>query len=93
MMTVFLGQSVQAAGDSLTEFKRIPTQFIAALGNPESTSGSDAQSWGLWHLDPGPRGVRLNNYDSLKAAGGVAPAQWQFDSRKKRNGRIQAASV
>jgi hypothetical protein len=80
MMTVFLGQSVQAAGDSLTEFKRIPTQFIAALGNPESTSGSDAQSWGLWHLDPGPRGVRLNNYDSLKAAGGVAPAQWQFDS-------------
>ena len=36
--------------------------------------------WGLWRLDPGPRGVRLANYEKLKAAGGVAPAQWKFDS-------------
>ena len=60
-------------------FKRIPTQYIAALGNSAATSGTDAQSWGLWPLDPGPRGVRLDSYTELKAAGGVAPANWNFD--------------
>ena len=75
-----LVQSVLAAGDSQTKFKRIPTQFIAALGDPGATSGNGAQSWGLWRLDPGPRGVWLNNYEQLEAAGGVTPAQWKFDS-------------
>ena len=75
-----LGQSAQAAGDIQTKFKRIPTQFIAALGDPDATSGSNAQLWGLWREDPGPRGVRLGRYERLKAAGGVAPAQWEFDS-------------
>ncbi len=74
-----LGQSVHAAGDR-TKFKRISTQFIAALGDPDATSGSNAQLWGLWRQDPGPRGVRLGRYERLKAAGGVAPAQWEFDS-------------
>lgn len=59
--------------------QNIPTQYIAALGDPGATSGSGAQSWGLWPLDPGPRGVELNNYDQLKEAGGVAPARWRFD--------------
>jgi hypothetical protein len=54
-------------------------QFIAALGDPGATSGSGAQSWGLWPLDPGPRGVELNSYKRLKDAGGVAPARWKFD--------------
>ena len=54
-----LGQSAQALDDDATEFRRIPTQFIAALGDPGATSGSGAQLWGLWRLDPGPRGVRL----------------------------------
>ena len=62
------------------KFKRIPTQFIAALGDRKATSGSNAQSWGLWRLDPGPRGVWLDDYEQLKAAGGVAPARWEFDS-------------
>ena len=75
-----LAQSVNAAGDGGTKFKRIPTQFIAALGNPDATSGRGAQSWGLWRLDPGPRGVRLDSYEQLKATGGFAPAQWKFDS-------------
>jgi hypothetical protein len=30
-------------------------------------------------VDPGPRGVRLSSYETLKAAGGVAPAAWTFD--------------
>ena len=61
-------------------FKRIPVQFIAALGEPEATSGSNAQDWGLWRFDPGPRGVRLSRYDSLQKSGGVAPAGWRFDN-------------
>ena len=75
-----LVQSAHATGDSQTKFKRIPTQFIAALGDPGATSGNGAQSWGLWRLDPGPRGVWLKNYEQLEAAGGVTPAQWKFDS-------------
>jgi len=62
-----------------TVIKPIPTQFIAALGDPGATSGTGAESWGLWPEDPGPRGVRLSGYEALKAEGGVAPAQWKFD--------------
>jgi hypothetical protein len=60
-------------------FKQIPTQFIAALAEPSASSGSGAQFWGIWHLDPGPRGVGIGRYERLKSAGGVAPAQWKFD--------------
>ena len=70
---------IHAAGGGQTKFQRISTQFIAALGDPAATSGSGAQSWGLWPLDPGPRGVELKNYQRLKDAGGVAPARWKFD--------------
>ncbi len=63
-----------------TGYTRIPTQYIAALGDPKSTSGSGAEAWGLWPVDPGPRGVRLSKYASLKAAGGLAPAKWTFDA-------------
>jgi len=80
MMTAALGPSAQAVGEGRTTFKRIPTQFIAALDDPGATSGSSAHAWGLWRLDPGPRGVWLDSYAQLKAADGVAPAQWKFDS-------------
>ena len=76
-----VAQPVHAAGGGQTKFPRIATQFIAALGDPGATSGSGAQSWGLWPLDPGPRGVELNRYQRLKDAGGVAPARWKFDDR------------
>ena len=45
-----------------------------------TSSRTSPQSWGLWRLDPGPRGVWLDSYEQLKATGGVAPAQWKFDS-------------
>src|ERR1700758_2136106 len=61
-------------------FKAVPTEFIAALADPSARSGSGAQSWGVWHLDPGPRGVRLDGYERLKSGGGLAPAQWKFDA-------------
>jgi hypothetical protein len=60
-------------------YTRISTQYIAALGDHGATSGVGAEAWGLWPVDPGPRGVRLSNYGNLKAASGVAPAEWTFD--------------
>ncbi len=82
-VTLFIVSSVAGenvhAGDQKVQFKRIPTQFIAALGDPSANSGTRAQTWGLWRRDPGPRGVWLKNYDELVAAGGVAPANWRFD--------------
>ena len=59
-------------------FKPVPTQFLAALGEPSAKSGTGAENWGLWKLDPGPRGVRLSHYNEL-ATSGIAPAKWTFD--------------
>src|ERR1700674_4077407 len=72
--------AVHASGADLSKFRRIEPQYIAALGDPGATSGNGAQSWGLWSQDPGPRGCKLDRYDQLKAAGGVAPSQWKFDA-------------
>src|ERR1700680_2258906 len=71
---------VHAAGGVLSRFKNIEPQYIAALGDPGATSGNGAQAWGLWSQDPGPRGCKLDRYDQLKAAGGVAASQWEFDA-------------
>lgn len=60
-------------------FSRIPTQYIAALGNPKATSGTDAETWGLWAIDPGPRGVEIEDFADLTGNGDVAPEGWKFD--------------
>lgn len=60
-------------------FKQIPLQYIVALADPNATSGDNAQEWGLWRQDPGPRGCLLDNYQELKSTG-VGPAQWKYDS-------------
>ena len=52
-----------------------------ALGDPAANSGSNAQFWGLWHQDPGPRGCMLKDYEKLKASGGIASAQWKYDDK------------
>ena len=80
MLAAGLQQPVHASGVDLSKFRRIEPQYIAALGEPGATSGKGAESWGLWSQDPGPRGCKLDRYDQLKAAGGVAPAQWKFDA-------------
>ena len=72
-------QAVGAAGEDPMSFKRIPTQFIAALGEPTATQGDGAEAWGLWRVDPGPRGVRLGRFAELESSGGVTPARWTFD--------------
>ena len=77
-------------------FERISTQFIAALGDPHASSGRGAQSWGLWPLDPGPRGVILSRFEQMKAAGGIAPAGWKFDEADwwlEEHGRIMEPPV
>ena len=50
-----------------SNFVRVSTQFIAALGNPTASSGRGASKWGIWRIDPGPRGVQLRDWDKLKA--------------------------
>ena len=70
-----------AAEGAKTKFKRVPTQFIAARGDPRANSGGGAQSWGLWSVDPGPRGVPLGRFGQLQSAGGVAPEGWKFDRK------------
>ncbi|NGZ97596.1 MAG: hypothetical protein CV089_16000 [Nitrospira sp. WS110] len=79
VMTAILAQTAYAASGGQAKFKRGSTQYIAALGDPGATSGTGAQLWGLWPMDPGPRGIKLNRYQSLKEAGGIAPARWKFD--------------
>lgn len=72
--------SVAAYSSIPSGFKRIPTQFIAALGDPKASDGSNANEWGLWRVDPGPRGVRLQQYNSvLEKNNLVAPAGWKFN--------------
>jgi hypothetical protein len=68
-----------ARAEQQVKLERVQTQFIAALGDPAASSGDGAQGWGIWRVDPGPRGVRLGSYPKLEAAGGVAPAEWTFD--------------
>lgn len=77
--TSTLAQAIGGAAAEGLRFQRIQTQFIAALAAPDATSGDNAHEWGLWRLDPGPRGVRLSDYERLRHAGGVAPAGWRFD--------------
>src|SRR5437763_170243 len=82
VMVAALAHSTHAdAGKDQTKFKRFwRPMYIAALGDARANSGTSAQSWGLWRLDPGPRGVRLDRYERLNSARGIAPAQWKFDS-------------
>lgn len=60
------------------QFKRVQTQFIAALGDPQESSGVGASQWGIWRIDPGPRGVRLSDAKHLISTR-VAPAKWSYD--------------
>ncbi len=64
-------------------FQRLTrTQFIAALGSPDASSGNSADAWGLRLVDPGPRGVWLRDFQREILQSEVenqAPAGWTFD--------------
>lgn len=71
----------------------IKTQYIAALGDPNASQGTGAEAWGLWELDPGPRGVRLTESADFLTKG-VAPAGWTLDKADwwlEEYGRIMEA--
>jgi hypothetical protein len=80
-MMVAFAPGVYGAGADQTKFAPINPQFIAALADPTATSGNNAQTWGLWRVDPGPRGVPLTRYQRLMELGGVAPSNWRFDGK------------
>ncbi len=75
--TVAFAVALPARADM--KFTRIPTQYIAALVDPQAMSGDNAGTWGLWPIDPGPRGVRIRDFEKLVAADGIAPEGWRFD--------------
>ena len=73
LATGLMLQAAWAGESEKPRFLRVDTQYIAALGDPDANSGSGAQDWGLWTIDPGPRGVWLKNYDELESAGATPP--------------------
>ena len=79
VMVAGLGQSVHAIGGGQPKFQRISTQYIAALGDPDATSGSGAES-GLWPLDPGP-GSAVKPLEELEEAGASPRHAGKFDHR------------
>jgi hypothetical protein len=83
------------ADDYQSRFQPVrPAHYIAVLADPEANSGNNAETWGYWPLDPGPRGVKLHNYEELLASDGVAPTKWLFDSSAwwlEENGLIMEA--
>jgi hypothetical protein len=80
-MIIAFASPIEGAGVDQTQFTRVAPQYIAALGDPTANSGNNAQTWGLWRVDPGPRGIPLSRYERLIEVGGVAPSNWRFDSR------------
>jgi hypothetical protein len=80
-MIMAFAPAIHGAGVDQSKFTPVNPQFIAALGDPKATSGNNAQTWGLWRVDPGPRGVPLTRYQRLIEVGGVAPSNWRFDSK------------
>lgn len=78
---LFAGIVVMIANpaQAVPTFQSIDTQYIAALGDPQATSGDDAQTWGLWATDPGPRSIGLGDYADVLANDDLAPAGWTLD--------------
>ena len=87
----------QACSAAERQWKRVnPIQFIAANVDPtgggnQQSSGTGADSWGIWTVDPGPRGVQLRDYSKLEKNNGVAPAKWQFENELASWGEDYAA--
>ncbi len=61
------------------KFRRVRPQYIASLAGPGQTSGTGAETWGLWRIDPGPIGVWLRLFDKLRDRDFIGPSGWKFD--------------
>jgi hypothetical protein len=75
----FVGACITTPVFAQKKFRRVRSQYIAALAPAGATSGTGAQTWGIWRVDPGPIGVWLRFYQLLRKAGNIAPAGWRFD--------------
>ena len=66
---------------STRKIQPIPRQFIAAVvgDDPTATHGSGADQWGLWTVDPGPRGVRLEDFSKTLSKTKRGPYGWAYD--------------
>ncbi len=75
------GAALAFAGMARAEERMVsgPVQYIAALAGKDDTSGTGAEHWGLWELDPGPRGVWMRDYPAMVGNNNVAPDGWVFD--------------
>lgn len=96
LLTVPFAIADETNSNKKVTFKSIPTQYIAALAEPDASSGTNAQTWGLWPVDPGPRGVRLNQFSQLQKNSGIAPSNWKFDNNSwwlEEHGLIMEAPV
>ena len=60
-------------------FTRVPTQYIAALGDPDAYEGTGANGWGLWANDPKSSAIHIDDYDNIDEDTGKTPAGWTFD--------------
>jgi hypothetical protein len=82
-LTTAMGGSTALADDAPAppKIKQLnPIQFIAALDDPQASSGVGADKWGLWVDDPGPQGVFLRDYEKqIQKRNNIAPVGWKFD--------------
>jgi hypothetical protein len=74
---LILGAGGQAAAQANVTF--FPTQYIAALADPDAKRGTGAETWGIWTVDPGPRGVFLRDFKTDIGPGGSTEAGWTFN--------------
>ncbi len=75
----FFGALIAPLAFAQKKYRPVRPQYIAALAPAGATSGTGAETWGIWRVDPGPIGVWLRFYQLLKKAGNIAPAGWRFD--------------
>ncbi len=75
----FFGALIAPLAFAQKKYRPVRPQYIAALAPAGATSGTGAETWGIWRVDPGPIGVWLRLYQLLKKAGNIAPAGWRFD--------------
>ena len=71
----------------------LKSQYIAVTADPLAQSGTGAQDWGIWKVDPGPRGVYIKDFTSIDVDG-RAPAGWTFDPQTwwlEEYGRVMEA--
>ena len=71
LISVFglLASSIARPAVAQTKIRGIQTQYIAALAPEGATSGTGAETWGIWKVDPGPIGVWLRFLPSFTKSG------------------------